>query len=232
MSGVRSYFPLFSAVRDTFESLRERSPFCFTVIISLASRALEHRHRDSNLYRFLQDEAQRLAEDSLFERPTKLETVQGLLVLAAYSEKTWFATALTLRTAIDLDLEKSLSELNARCDMSKDRRVISIEDHHLLWRTRTWLMGFSLEMDVASGIGRQSRINDMDVAQLRAFLDHPLSSPSDMRIVSIIELHQLRGKRFYVIRALPADLKKPFTEGSPKSLVISNAYYRLNFRSP
>jgi hypothetical protein len=146
------------------------------------------------MQRVLQDEAQRLAEDSFFERPTKLETVQGMILLAAYSEKTWFSIALILRTALDSGLEKSLDTLLSQENVPRSSLSASMADRELVWKTRTWLITFILELDVASGTGRKSRIAEVDVVKLRKFLDYPLSLPFDMRTVCIIELHQLRGK--------------------------------------
>lgn len=72
-------------------------------------------------------------------------------------------------------------------------------DRQLVWQTRTWLISFTLELDVASGTGRKSRIGEVDIMKLRRFLDYPLSLPSDMRTVCIVELHQLRGKKIFTL---------------------------------
>ncbi|KAJ5793805.1 hypothetical protein N7457_000404 [Penicillium paradoxum] len=191
--GSKNFLPLFDPIRDTFDSIRSRSLFCFTVIIYLASRAVTDLRGDTHMQRVLQDEAQRLAEDSFFERPTKLETVQGMILLAAYSEKTWFSIALILRTALDSGLEKSLDTLLSQENVPRSSLSASMADRELVWKTRTWLISFILELDVASGTGRKSRIAEVDVIKLRKFLDYPLSLPCDMRTVCIIELHQLRG---------------------------------------
>ncbi|KAJ5181891.1 MFS multidrug transporter [Penicillium cf. viridicatum] len=197
--GSKNFLPLFDPIRDTFDSVRSRSLFCFTVIIYLASRAVTDLRGDTHMQRVLQDEAQRLAEDSFFERPTKLETVQGMILLAAYSEKTWFSIALILRTALDSGLEKSLDTLLSQENVPRSSLSASMAERELVWKTRTWLITFILELDVASGTGRKSRIAEVDVVKLRKFLDYPLSLPCDMRTVCIIELHQLRGNSRVII---------------------------------
>ncbi|KAL3259863.1 hypothetical protein BDQ94DRAFT_181239 [Aspergillus welwitschiae] len=194
MGGSKNFLALFDPIRDTFDSVRSRSLFCFSVIIYLASRAVMDLRSDTHLQRVLQDEAQRLAEDSFFERPTKVETVQGMILLAAYSEKTWFSTALILRTALDSGLEKSLDALLSQEDVPRSSLSASMEDRKLVWQTRTWLISFTLELDVASGTGRKSRIDAVDTMKLRKFLEYPLSLPCDMRTISIIEIHQLRSQ--------------------------------------
>lgn len=191
--GSKNFLPLFDPIRDTFDSIRSRSLFCFTVIIYLSSRAVIDLRSDTHMQCVLQDEAQRLAEDSFFERPTKLETVQGMILLAAYSEKTWFSTALILRTALDSGLEKSLDTLLSQENVPRSSLAATMDDRQLVWQTRTWLITFTLELDVASGTGRKSRIGEVDITKLRKFLDYPLSLPCDMRTVCIIEIHQLRG---------------------------------------
>ncbi|KAJ5161547.1 C6 transcription factor [Penicillium capsulatum] len=197
--GSKNYLPVFDPIRDTFDSIRSRSLFCFTVILYLASRAVVDTRTDTHMQRVLQDEAQRLAEDSFFERPTKLETVQGMILLAAYSEKTWFSTALILRTALDSGLEKSLDTLLAQENVPRSSLSASMADRQLVWQTRTWLISFTLELDVACGTGRKSRIGEVDITKLRKFLDYPLSLPCDMRTICIIELHQLRGHSRLII---------------------------------
>lgn len=189
----QEFLPLFDPVRDTYDSIRSRSLFCFTVIIYLASRAVPELRSNNHLQRVLQDEAQKLAEESFFERPTKLETVQGMILLAAYSEKSWFSTALILRTALDSGLEKSLDTLLAQTNTPRSYLSATMEDRILVWQTRTWLITYTTELDIAAGTGRKSRVNELDVAKLRKYLDYPLSLPSDMRTVCVIEIHQLRG---------------------------------------
>ncbi|KAL2827885.1 hypothetical protein BJY01DRAFT_134955 [Aspergillus pseudoustus] len=204
MNGSKNFLPLFDPVRDTFDSIRSRSLFCFTVILYLASRAVSDFRANYHLQRVLQDEAQRLAEDSFFAKPTKLETVQGMILLAAYSEKTWFSTALILRTALDLGLEKSLDTLLAQNPAPRSYLSATMEDRQLVWQTRTFIISFTLELDVASGTGRKSRLGDVDISKLRKFLDYPLSLYSDMRTISIVELHQLRAKSRQVIESTAA----------------------------
>lgn len=171
------------------------------------------------MQRVLQDEAQRLAEDSFFERPTKLETVQGMILLAAYSEKTWFSIALILRTALDSGLEKSLDTLLSQEKVPRSSLSATMADRQLVWQTRTWLISFTLELDVASGTGRKSRIAEVDVTKLRAFLDYPLSLPADLRTVSIIELHQLRGSATMLISIMVQEL----TWSGHSRVIIENA---------
>ncbi|KAL4961038.1 uncharacterized protein BDV14DRAFT_211419 [Aspergillus stella-maris] len=204
MNCSKNFIPLFDPVRDTFDSIRSRSLFCFTVIVYLASRAAPEQRADTHLQRVLQDEAQRLAEDSFFAKPTKLETVQGMILLAAYSEKTWFSTALILRTALDLGLEKSLDKLLAHSAAPRSYLAASMEDRQLVWQLRTWLISSTLELDVASGTGRKSRLGDVDISKLRKFLDYPLSLHCDMRTVSIIEYHQIRTRGRQIIETSAA----------------------------
>ncbi|EAW11087.1 fungal specific transcription factor domain-containing protein [Aspergillus clavatus NRRL 1] len=204
MSGSKNFLPLFDPVRDTYDSIRSRSLFCFTVLIYLASRAVPDLRSNNHLQRVLQDEAQRLAEDSFFERPTKLETVQGMILLAAYSEKSWFSTALILRTALDSGLEKSLDTLLAQTTPPRSYLSATIEDRELVWKTRTWLITYTTELDIAAGTGRKSRVNQLNINTLRKFLDYPLSMPSDMRTVCVIEIHQLRAQARQIIDSTTA----------------------------
>jgi hypothetical protein len=122
-----------------------------------------------------------------------------MILLAAYSEKSWFSTALILRTALDSGLEKSLDTLLAQTNTPRSYLSATMEDRILVWQTRTWLITYTTELDIAAGTGRKSRVNELDVTKLRKYLDYPLSLPSDMRTVCVIEIHQLRGSDIYFV---------------------------------
>lgn len=185
MTGSNPYLPLFDPTLDTFESIQASSPFLVVTILSVSSR------NDSNLRslsKAIQEEAHRLAAASLFESPVQLETVQAMLILAAWSEKSWFAFGHTINMALDLSIDKAFSALIKHSSSNeKTPRSLARE-------ARTWLMLYHLEREIAFGTARKSRFAYIDEVQLRGFLDHPCFRHLDLRYMSIIELVQLRGE--------------------------------------
>ena len=111
MHGANVFLPILDPILDTFDSIRERSSFTLTVILYVAARH-QYGHDPGNpTLQLCKEEARRFAADSLFENPSSLETTEAMTVLAAHSDKTWFALGHALQMAIDLGLEYKIQSL-------------------------------------------------------------------------------------------------------------------------
>ncbi|KAL2046507.1 hypothetical protein ABVK25_011788 [Lepraria finkii] len=75
MARSNDHLLLFDPVIDTFESLHQRSTFCFTVILSIASQA----QADCVASGQLCEEANKLVAASLFQNPTQIEAFKPWL---------------------------------------------------------------------------------------------------------------------------------------------------------
>ena len=192
MTGSNAFLPMLDPVQDTFDSLRIRSPFCFCVVLAIAARADNMDEASHELHEVCQAEARKLAGESLFIGVPTLEDVQAMTLLAAFSERTWFAIGHAMQMALVLGLHRAFPQL------LKDRGAPTAQkrkhDKVLARNARTWLTVLHIEWEIAFGTARQPRLEQIDSMSLRAFVTHISSCASDLRILSIIELVQLRGK--------------------------------------
>lgn len=199
-AGANPFIPILDPVVDTFDSLRLRSPFCLITIMYIA---LSQRHgtiagpageRQVALRDLALKEARRLATESLFEKPATLEAVQAMVLLAAYSRKVWFAIGHALQMAVDLGLDRAVDRLHGQTQGN------SPEAYRLLREARTWLVLHHLDRELAFGTARPPRMQLITTDLLRKYLSHPITTSSDMRYVSIIEITRLRGMSFLAAR--------------------------------
>lgn len=194
MANANVFLPVFDPAVDSFDAVRQSSTFCFTVILAIALRA---EHPDSHSISaqkghkcFL--EAQNLATQSLFASFARLETIQGMLLLAAYSDKNWFAVSHTYQMSRDMGLHDSIyeeHETSRSVDALRDSR-----DRRLVRRTRTALILHHVEQEVASGTTRPSKGRPVKEDFMKGFLGNRFLNTYDMRIVANVEIVQLRGK--------------------------------------
>lgn len=193
MAGPNLFLPIFDSIYDSFESLRRRSSLCLSAILTVASRPINNSNiHDNNIHAICQADSQNLAAESLFRPHGQLESVQGMIVLAAYSEKTWLAIGHAYHMAVDLGLDK-LVQINHR----KDKNMAHGDESGVLARKlRTWLILHHIDQEIASGTARESRTMVIEEKYLRGLLEYPLSSAFDLRIISTIEVVQLRSKFF------------------------------------
>lgn len=204
MANANVFLPLFDPAVDSFDAVRQSSTFCFTVILAVALRA-EQPHSDSRRKGekcFI--EAQNLATQSLFASSARLETIQGMLLLAAYSDKNWFAISHAYQMSHDMGLPEILHDEN-RMATSVDA-LKNVADRRLVRRTRTALILHHVEQEVASGTARPSKGSSVKEEFLRGFLLNKFLNAYDMRIVANVEIVQLRGKTKLLLP--PAGRKK------------------------
>ncbi|KAJ3536659.1 hypothetical protein NM208_g6628 [Fusarium decemcellulare] len=192
MANANVFLPLFDPVVDTFDAIRQSSTFCFTVILAVALRAESTCANNHDKIRHCFNEAQKLASESLFTRSVRLETIQGMLLLAANSENNWFAISHAYQMSQDLGLPDLIhpeadhggsEHINKDCNNRRQFR-----------RMRAALTLHHVEQEVASGTARQSKCRPVHDDFLKAFLDNEFSTALDMRIVANVEIVRLRGR--------------------------------------
>ena len=134
-SGCHLFIPLFDPSYDTYEGLKERSPWCFDAILAVASKIRAGNGPPSAAFYKCLEEAQRIARSTLFRPVVKKEAVQAMLLLAAWSTSGWLASGHALRMALHLGLHLALEQLadsNAKWRSEEDER-------HLVVSARIWL---------------------------------------------------------------------------------------------
>ncbi|KAG8898955.1 hypothetical protein FRC00_002104 [Tulasnella sp. 408] len=76
-SGCHLFIPLFDPAYDTFEGLRDRTPFCFDAILAVASKIRAGTGPPSATFHRCLEEAQGIARSTLFGPVVRKEAVQG-----------------------------------------------------------------------------------------------------------------------------------------------------------
>ncbi|CAH0017084.1 unnamed protein product [Clonostachys rhizophaga] len=191
MANANVFLPFFDSTVDTFDALRHRSTFCFTVVLAIALRA--DRPRTDAVSKKCFEEAQSLAARSLFAISTQLETVQGMILLSAHAERNWFAISHAYQMGKALQLPDLLPRED-ETDNTQDLHSKQFSDRRSIRRIRTALILHQVEQEVAGGTARQSIGNAVKSSFLESFLGGALSCTRDMRIVANIEVVQLRGR--------------------------------------
>ncbi|KIW44024.1 uncharacterized protein PV06_05067 [Exophiala oligosperma] len=186
ITGNNTFLPMLDPLLDTFDSLRVRSPFCFAVVLATAARVKEAANITDHVRQVTQNEARRLAAETLFIGVPVIEDVQAMTLIAAFSERTWFTIGHAIQMALVLGLQTALQQLlRSPCTHSADTQKT---ERRLARQARTWLMASFLEWEIAAGTARRPRIEAISAETLRAFARHPAANASDSRIVSLVEL--------------------------------------------
>ena len=194
-SGCHLFIPLFDPTYDTYESLKERSPWTFDAILAIASKIRSGNSAlTATFYRCL-EEAQGIARSSLFGPVVRKEAVQGMLLLAAWSTNGWLPSGHAMRMALDLGLHRALEKLAE----SGGKRRSEEEERDLVVSARIWLCLYWFDHQMSLGTGRPIVLRDeSSIRHCRLLLSHPMASPTDVRLVSQIELIAQKST-FYVL---------------------------------
>jgi hypothetical protein len=78
-SGCHLFIPVFDPAYDTYEGLKERSPFCFDAVLSVAAKIRAGKGSPGVAFYGCLEEAQGIARSTLFGRVVRKEAVQGKL---------------------------------------------------------------------------------------------------------------------------------------------------------
>lgn len=185
-SGCHLFIPLFDPSYDTYESLKERTPFCFDAILAVAAKIRAGcGPPGATFYRCL-EEAQGIARSTLFGPVVRKEAVQAMLLLAAWSTSGWLPSGHAMRMALDLGLHRALEKL---ADTNPARRRSPEEERDLVVSARIWLCLYWFDHQMSLGTGRPIVLRDeTSVRHCRILLNHQYSSPSDLRLVAQVEL--------------------------------------------
>lgn len=188
MANANIFLPLFDPAIDTFNAIRQHSTFCFTVILAIALRA-DYVYGKKSARCF--SEAQNLATKTQFASSARLETVQGMLLLAAHTERNWFAVSHAYQMSQDIGLPNLLSREFEMSD--SEAGTLSFNDRRLIEQIRTALVLHQVEQEITSGIARKSKHCPVNNLFLRNLLQNEYSTAYDVRIVANVEVVQLRG---------------------------------------
>ncbi|KAG8906158.1 hypothetical protein FRB99_007472 [Tulasnella sp. 403] len=184
-SGCHIFIPLFDPAYDTFESLRDRTPFCFDAVLAVASKIRAGTGPPSETFHRCLEEAQGIARSTLFGPIVRKEAVQAMLLLSAWSTNGWLPSGHAMRMALDLGLHRALEKL---ADTNSKKRTDE-EERDLVVSARIWLCLYWFDHQMSLGAGRPIILRDeTSIRHCRVLLSHPMASPTDVRLVSLVEL--------------------------------------------
>ncbi|KAF9227235.1 hypothetical protein BS17DRAFT_775134 [Gyrodon lividus] len=184
-AGCHLFIPLFDPNYDTFESLMERTPWTFDAILAIASKIRSGNAPLSPTFYKCLEEAQGIARSSLFGPVVRKEAVMGMLLLAAWSTNGWLPSGHAMRMALDLGLHRALEKL---ADESGKKRSEE-QERDLVVSARIWLCLYWFDHQMSLGTGRPLVLRDeSSIKHCRLLLTHPMASPTDVRLISQVEL--------------------------------------------
>jgi hypothetical protein len=184
-AGCHLFIPLFDPNYDTFESLMERTPWTFDSVLAIASKIRSGNAPLSPTFYKCLEEAQGIARSSLFGPVVRKEAVMGMLLLAAWSTNGWLPSGHAMRMALDLGLHRALEKL---ADESGKQRSEE-EERDLVVSARIWLCLYWFDHQMSLGTGRPIVLRDeCSIKHCRRLLTHPMASPTDVRLISLVEL--------------------------------------------
>ncbi|KAG6336629.1 hypothetical protein ID866_2468 [Astraeus odoratus] len=184
-TGCHLFIPLFDPNYDTFESLMERSPWTFDSILAISSKIKSGNGPLTPTFYKCLEEAQGIARSSLFGPVVRKEAVMGMLLLSAWSTNGWLPSGHAMRMALDLGLHRALDKL---ADENGKKRLDE-EERDLVVSARIWLCLYWFDHQMSLGTGRPILLRDeTSVKCCRALLTHRMTSPTDVRLISQVEL--------------------------------------------
>ncbi|KAF6760337.1 hypothetical protein DFP72DRAFT_1062307 [Ephemerocybe angulata] len=184
-AGCHLFIPLFDPAYDTYESLKERSPWTFDAILAIAAKIRSGNGPLSGTFYKCLEEAQGIARSSLFGPVVRKEAVQGMLLLAAWSTNGWLPSGHAMRMALDLGLHRALEKL---ADDSGKQRTEE-EERNLVVSARIWLCLYWFDHQMSLGTGRPIVLRDeSSIRHCRILLNHPMASVTDIRLIALVEM--------------------------------------------
>ncbi|WVQ97571.1 hypothetical protein IAU59_004685 [Kwoniella sp. CBS 9459] len=187
------YMPCFDPDYDTWNSLRERSPFAITTILAVAAKCREAGGPPSKLQLACREHAEKMGMSTLFTPVSGIEIVQAMILLASWGETFYRPGGHAIRIAMDLGLHKCLPSL-VESGMGARKKDEEIElDRPIVAGARVWLTLSKMEYETSFAYGQPGLLcAEVLLRDMRELLRHPLSLPTDARLVSSCEipLHQ------------------------------------------
>lgn len=203
-SGSSNFIPCYDPCYDTWDSLKIRSPFSITTIVMVGARVRDGGGPVSDVQRLSLEHAQKIAQGTMFNPVARVEAVQAMSTLAAFSGNGWLPGGHAVRMALDIGINKSYIKL-LRSGMGKGKTPEELEEERpLVVHSRVWFCLYLMEHQMAYGMGRPAILReDESIHQCRRLLEHPLSITSDARLVSTVELTALRAPLHIELTASP-----------------------------
>ncbi|KAF7558428.1 hypothetical protein G7046_g5725 [Stylonectria norvegica] len=167
----------------TFVYVRQKSPFLFTAVLSMAAKAF-----DTSLYAQLHEHAENLLCVG-FRRGTKsTEIAQAILILTYWKEpqdtRAWTLLGYVIRMCMDLGwhkLERPLGREHNAVDDTEQREARNVE--------RTWYVIFVYDRSISLQTGKPYMIERTDfIESIEAWCKSSICTPNDYLLGALVKL--------------------------------------------
>ncbi|CCO27197.1 Transcriptional activator of proteases prtT AltName: Full=Zn(2)-C6 zinc finger-containing protein prtT [Rhizoctonia solani AG-1 IB] len=168
-SGCHLFIPLFDPAYDTFESLRDRTPFCFDAILAVAAKIRVGYCSVNAVW------------------TSRTERGRASYAVAIRMEHKRLATKWPCNAyGAGFGPPQSLEKL---ADGPSEGKRSEAEERDLVVSARIWLCLYWFDHQMSLGTGHPIILRDeSSIRHCRLLLSHPMASPTDVRLVSQIEL--------------------------------------------
>jgi hypothetical protein len=176
----------------TLNEVVRRSHFLFTVICFVASRYSDKEDLDLEA---IFDVAMRMAKDLMLTSDS-VDTVQGLLLLAAWSRRTrksgdqiaWMLSGAAIRMAIGARLHEDLTQKGGQKESTSN--ITSLETVN---RQRTWLLCYAADRHISALTGNQPMMREeVLIRACRSWCQQKESRPWDAAISCYVDLLKIQ----------------------------------------
>ncbi|KAK4053396.1 hypothetical protein OIV83_001560 [Microbotryomycetes sp. JL201] len=210
MSSCLPFWPILDPQYDTYESLRDRSPWSINAIVMVgATRISDSRPEFRQAAEHGLEEAHGIARSSLFGPTVRLEGCQAMGIVAAWQtgNSPYMAAGHALRMSMELGLHRALGKLTE--DAAEGRIRSQTEQRSL------------------TSSGRPHSVHEELVSadKLQVFLQHPLSIVSDKFLVANYELMACRNRIDAMSSAFAGRLDARALEFARRSARDLNAWW-------
>ncbi|WVF70335.1 hypothetical protein IAT40_005125 [Kwoniella sp. CBS 6097] len=218
------YMPCFDPDYDTWDSLRKRSPFAITTILAVAAKCREAGGPPSQLQLNCRESAEQMGMNTLFTPVSGIEIVQAMILLGSWGETFWRPGGHAIRIAMDLGLHKCLPSL-VESGMGSGKADKDIEgDRPMVAGARVWLTLSKMEYETSFAYGQPGLFcAEVLLRDMRELLRHPLSLPTDARLVSSCESLLMRVPLHQPFALAPNNAAQPFPGMDAKLREVNRA---------
>lgn len=137
-SGSNNFLPCYDPSFDTWESLKIRSPFSLTTLIMVGARVRDGGGPMSETQRHCRDHSQLVTKNTMFNPVARIEAVQAVVTLGAFSDNAWLPGGHAVRMALDMGINRSFIRL-LRSGMGKGKTPEELEEERpLVVHARVW----------------------------------------------------------------------------------------------
>ena len=202
--GCDRFVPVFDTPTDNYDSVRNRSSTLFDIILIFGARAAHGvmSRPYQKLYGLLRQHTSDLVlRLSGSAGPSiSIEDIQGLLVIASYSDSGAILCDVALRASMEAGLSRRLDDLFAIMASHSPRTVCP--DQASFACTRVWYYLYVLDMILSVDGGKPPSISlRSESRRVRVLLNHQQRTPLDIRLFAQVELNALRANAHASIAA-------------------------------